>query len=809
MTRVQFGDRLLESRTEFVVYFHTLNAGPEDQLKHPATRHPTVQKGSITQTLAAAGNDTEGLPRTLPTERGLTALLGSPRAVMIVLPLLILLVGVTLTLIGQTALTVTSKKMAERRFVTQTSSLSLRLASALGQAEPILDELSRIAPEDQDKSSEGKEKGEATRLLGVAREMSSLLVGRAAITQAYIAYPDGRFLSAAHTVEDGARFQVTEKGRVTNFGLSRQELVVNNSQISLYDPTKRDWYRLAYEKKARIWSPPYAFYQNYRVGVTRAHPIYKDAEKTQLLAVVGVDFDVDALTKFMSAAEDRTDDVRSLVFTLGGVVLAYPEGAEKLAQLPEKEVVPTYKALGEDRVSRLIELSQRRGKFAPSGESFYYSDGGDSIFASVERVGAGGPDWYVATFSPSKSVLSELYSYRKSSLLVGSIALLFSVALSWFVARRLLQVRKVASLAQAAVAEAQAHLRDLGSYRLVSLIGEGGMGEVWRARHRLLARDAAIKLIKQDPGSSGREAEHRERFRREAQAIAGLRSRNTVALFDYGVTADGTLFYVMELLDGIDLSTLVSQYGPLPTERIRKVLIQICNSLGEAHEAGLVHRDIKPANLVLCREASEVDVVKVLDFGLVFQTSDASDREKLASRYDSQRTTRNMANPVEVTEKMQDRITQFDLQLGTPAFMSPEQALGNDLDSRSDLYSLGCVAWWLLSGKPLYRAESAMAVMVKQADSPIPELEAELKEPAPLLFLELIRKCLSKSPEGRPQSAEDLKRALQEMGPFSPDWSEQDARTWWDREMPLAKREPQLSLPPLRDAELIAPKQAI
>src|SRR5690606_25007506 len=149
------------------------------------------------------------------------------------------------------------------------------------------------------------------------------------------------------------------------------------------------------------------------------------------------------------------------------------------------------------------------------------------------HLGTGGPDWFVATFSRRRSVLADLYSYRRSSLLVGSLALLIAAGLSWLLARRLLYVRKAASLAQAAVVEAREHIRDLGSYRLISLIGEGGMGEVWRARHRLLARDAAIKVIKTGSHSEHRLIEQRERFRREARAIARLRSRNTVALFDY------------------------------------------------------------------------------------------------------------------------------------------------------------------------------------------------------------------------------------------------------------------------------------
>ena len=162
--------------------------------------------------------------------------------------------------------------------------------------------------------------------------------------------------------------------------------------------------------------------------------------------------------------------------------------------------------------------------------------------------------------------------------------------------------------------------RELGSYRLEERLGAGGMGEVWRARHRLLARPAAIKLMRPEVlgGSSPeRQSELQARFEREAQATASLRSPHTIELYDFGVSDDGAFYYVMELLDGFDLDTLVQKFGPVSEERAAHLLMQVCHSLAEAHEAGLVHRDIKPANVYVCRYGREVDFVKVLDFGLV------------------------------------------------------------------------------------------------------------------------------------------------------------------------------------------------
>ena len=217
----------------------------------------------------------------------------------------------------------------------------------------------------------------------------------------------------------------------------------------------------------------------------------------------------------------------------------------------------------------------------------------------------------------------------------------------------------------------------LGHYRLLEKLGEGGMGEVWRARHQLLARPCAVKLIRPDRlGGRDREAAV-ERFRLEARSIARLTSPNTVRLYDFGVSESGSLYFVMELLRGLDLFALVKDFGPLPPERVVSVLRQACRSLGEAHEAGLLHRDVKPANLFLCRLGLECDVAKVLDFGLV---------KSVAGDDDAQ-------------------ITKEGAFTGTPAYLPPERAAGGPGDARSDIYSLGCVAFWMLTGRTVFTGE--------------------------------------------------------------------------------------------------------
>jgi eukaryotic-like serine/threonine-protein kinase len=211
--------------------------------------------------------------------------------------------------------------------------------------------------------------------------------------------------------------------------------------------------------------------------------------------------------------------------------------------------------------------------------------------------------------------------------------------------------------------------RELGSYRLEEKLGEGGMGEVWRAQHRMLARPAAIKLIRPSvPGyaRAGVSEEAVRRFEREAQVIARLRSPHTVELFDFGRAEDGAFYYVMELLDGLDADSLLRRFGPTPPERAIYLLRQVCHSLSEAQSCGLVHRDIKPANIFLCRYGEEYDFVKVLDFGIVGAVRDAAAPSLVHTRENAVR--------------------------GTPAFMAPEQAMGTDVDGRADIYATGCVA---------------------------------------------------------------------------------------------------------------------
>jgi serine/threonine-protein kinase len=305
------------------------------------------------------------------------------------------------------------------------------------------------------------------------------------------------------------------------------------------------------------------------------------------------------------------------------------------------------------------------------------------------------------------------------------------------------------------IREAQA----LGGYQLVERLGVGGMGEVWLARHRLLARSAAIKLIRPDMLSDARldqAAIVLGRFEREAQATAALTSPHTIRLFDFGQTDDGTFYYVMELLDGRDLESLVREFGPLPPARAMHLIRQICRSLAEAHAGGLIHRDIKPANIYVCRMGLEYDFVKVLDFGLV--------------KHEDRGTAPTL-------------VTSEQMVMGTPAYMAPEAILGEGVDRRVDIYALGCLAYFLLTGTMVFESSTSMKLLMQHVqEMPLPPSHRS-EQPIPRAIDDLVMACLQKDPNRRPKDAEELLRLVSAPA-LASDWDHQSAQKWWEIHLP-------------------------
>src|SRR2546430_11138793 len=272
----------------------------------------------------------------------------------------------------------------------------------------------------------------------------------------------------------------------------------------------------------------------------------------------------------------------------------------------------------------------------------------------------------------------------------------------------------------------------------------------------MLARPAAIKLIRPEMlGAADADTARLAvtRFRREAQAAANLRSSHTVELYDFGVTEDGTLYLVMEFLEGMDLETLVREKGPLPSGRVIHILRQVCDSLDEAHSLGLIHRHIKPANIHLGRVGLRHDFVKVLDFGLVKEVSSVSLEHSMAT-------------------------IPGQMALGTPAYMAPEMALGEPVDGRADIYALGCVAYYLLTGQLVFEAEKAFQLIAKHLQTPpIPPSQRTSRSISPDLE-RLVLKWLATNANDRPKSAAQLADALSWIP--TEGWTQSQANEWWD-----------------------------
>lgn len=287
--------------------------------------------------------------------------------------------------------------------------------------------------------------------------------------------------------------------------------------------------------------------------------------------------------------------------------------------------------------------------------------------------------------------------------------------------------------------------KQLGQYRLADLLGSGGMGDVYRAEHLLMKRSCAIKVIRE---GQARDRRMLKRFEREVRQTARLRHWNTVDIYDYGHADDGTFFYVMEYLSGMNLQEVVEKSGPLSEPRVLHILSQVCNALSEAHSLGLVHRDVKPANIFLTNIGKEHDVVKLLDFGLV--------RPIVAEDIDLEATGKNVI-------------------LGSPLFMPPEQASGKEVDARSDLYALGVVAYFLLTGKPPFEGGSALKVINDHINRPAPELSERYISPE---FKDVVTKCLQKRPEDRFPDADSLQKAIQACQK-SHQWLPEESTKWW------------------------------
>ena len=445
---------------------------------------------------------------------------------------------------------------------------------------------------------------------------------------------------------------------------------------------------------------------------------------------------------------------------------------EQAAHDPMFDVRP-YLQLGQFALCAMLYAYVRSGKGSPGGV-INVGLGFEVVVAAVIAVGAYyeptskslvTPTWLtvwivlfplVVPAQPGKHLVASLLAasmaplayaigprFEGTELGFALIPNLSAVALAFLLARVMHRIEEE-------VHEAKQEAKQMGSYKLVKKLGEGGMGEVWSARHSMLRRKAAVKLILPDAVDD----EALARFKQEAQVTSSLESPHTISLYDFGVTDDGTFYYVMELLRGVDLEELIVKNGPLSPERTVYLLRQACRSLEEAHARGLIHRDIKPANLFACRVAEQVDYIKVLDFGLVKKSSVSNEARRSVG------------------------LTAEGIVLGTPTTMAPEQVMGEAIDARCDIYALGCVAYYLLSGKLIFEAKTGLEMCMAHVNDPPIPLSTAADQSIPEDLEALIMSCLAKSPVDRPETATELAFRLRECSGVR-HWSQRLAREWW------------------------------
>jgi hypothetical protein len=318
----------------------------------------------------------------------------------------------------------------------------------------------------------------------------------------------------------------------------------------------------------------------------------------------------------------------------------------------------------------------------------------------------------------------------------------------------------VSTIAARVIHGLQQRVRDaneVGQYTLEEKIGEGGMGVVYRARHALLRRPTAVKLLA--PGRAGEQAVRR--FEQEVQLTSALTHPNTIAIFDFGRTPDGIFYYAMEYLDGITLEDLVAHAGAQPAARVVHILKQVCGALVEAHAIGLIHRDIKPANLMLCVRGRIPDQIKVLDFGLVKEHG---------------------------AEAAAAGLSMSGALIGTPAYLAPEAILDpTSVDARSDLYAVGAVGYQLLVGEPVFAGKTILEICAHHLHSEPAPPSQRARSPIPVSLDRLVLRCLAKDPAARPASAAAIIAELDQLDDLGT-WTVADAQRWWQEEAPLVTR---------------------
>jgi hypothetical protein len=642
-------------------------------------------------------------------------------AMLVLIPGLMLIVGGSLILLSRSSLREENDQNWRDRLGDDSAAVAKGAGRCLAQAYPILNALAERGPvvvRDPD---------------DLVRLMRTLAYARPGLATVGVVIRDGSGLQLAIDHASG-EMKIRRYAPFASVPASAEERpVLALSLQKLLIQTAND--DLAH------WSAPYPMGADGLKAIACAQSFRlpgAGAGDERCMALV--EFDAVLIDRFVGAIVARTGGAKPFIFSAAGDMLTVPSPPQETGAAPDSGARSFADALANLPAEKEVRF-------------FDHSNEGLPVLAAVRQVEIDhGPLLYASMVAPITALAASTTRLVHGALLIEVAAVLGAVAVAWLLTRMLTQQRRQVQQARRSANAARARLEEMGSYRLIRRLGVGGMGEIWQAEHHLLARPAALKLISMEALASteAERAETRNRFAREARATARLRSPNTVTVYDFGFTRDGAFFYAMELLDGLDLELLVQAHGAQPAGRVVGILLQVCRSLAEAHQLGLVHRDIKPANIYLCRLGLEVDVVKVLDFGLVADCKGAA------------------------------RAVSGGLIQGTPAYMAPEQAKGLYSDARSDLYALGCVAYWLLSGRTLFDEEDSHRMLHKQVHELPPPLSAVARSLVPAGLEALVRALLDKDPDRRPFDSHAVIAALERVAIDGDDvWPAARARAWW------------------------------
>lgn len=503
-----------------------------------------------------------------------------------------------------------------------------------------------------------------------------------------------------------------------------------------YQMRERPWYRgaIASEQQEIFWTAPYLFFSAKEPGIT-ASTRFSDPS-TGRSRVVAIDILLADISAFTTRVRP-TENGFITVLTTSGEVIGLPRRPiyENQAAV-KRDILASSSELGLIPLEKVWQRWRESGSVETVLQSKDASLG--SYRAGFRHFQLGRQEFVVATVVPREDLTGFIDQQRNIALTVMGFALIATIALSLRTSQRY----------EERLEEVVDAVQRMGQYLLEEKLGAGGMGEVYRARHGLLQRPTAVKLLRQE---LYRDEISVQRFEREVRLSCMLRHPNTVTIFDYGQTEEGTFYYAMELIDGVNLNELLSYAGPLSEGRVIYLLLQICGSLAEAHQMGLLHRDIKPGNIMVGNFGGIADRIKVLDFGLVKEL--------------------HRADQVQLTDR--------DYIQGSPGYMAPEVILGELAEEPTvDIYAVGAVAYGLLCGAAAYGGDSAVQIMMAQVSEEAPNPSEVLQRQVEPELEALIMRCMERDPDRRPASMKELMRALAEC-PSARAWSDEDALDWW------------------------------